>query len=425
MRIYLGLGSNLSDRRGNLERAIGMLRERGLREVRVSPVVESPALLPPLAPPAWNRPFLNLVVEGEVDVSPTEWLRTTKSIQDTIGRGDASRWAPRLIDIDILLWGDEAHHEEGLRIPHPELGSRAFVISPLVHLRPELRFPGPDRRTVLERSGSLPVHIPLWMGILNVTPDSFSDGGEHTTWPSIEPFVRDMVDGGAHIIDVGAESTRPGAQTVPAVEEWERLRPVLERLRAWRGDNVLGPLLSVDTRHHEVAERAMAMGVDIINDVSGLTSPEMRSLARDSDCTWVAMHNLSVPADRSVTLPEDEDPSAAVEAWLLRQVDEWEKAGLDRQRIIFDPGIGFGKTSLQSLEILRRVERFRAHGLRVLVGHSRKSFMNDFVTHPPGERDVETIGASLMLCQKRVDVLRVHDVPRHVRAYQAWAHLEG
>jgi dihydropteroate synthase len=224
---------------------------------------------------------------------------------------------------------------------------------------------------------------------------------------------------------VGAESTRPGATEVSPDLEWARLAPVLERLRERLGNDPLRPLLSVDTRHPRVAERALSLGADLINDVSGLSSDAMLALARESRKPWVAMHHLSVPADAALTLPEDRDPCDEVEAWLLRQLERWDRAGLDLGQIIFDPGIGFGKSSLQSLELLRHAGRFRRHGLRVLVGHSRKSFLKDFGGVPPSGRDLETIGASLSLCAKGVDILRVHDVSGHRRAYLAWAHLDA
>jgi 2-amino-4-hydroxy-6-hydroxymethyldihydropteridine diphosphokinase/dihydropteroate synthase len=424
MQIYLGLGSNLGKRRANLRQAIVRLQEAGLRQMRLSPVVESPALLPERSPAAWNRPFLNLVLEAEADGSPRQWLRRTQEIQEAMGRAEHSRWAPRLIDIDLLLWGDRIIREEKLSIPHPELHRRAFVVSPLVHLRPDLRVPGRPEQTVLQMSQELPHHIPLWMGVVNLTPDSFSDGGKHTEWAAVEPLVEAMAEAGVHIVDLGAESTRPGASPVSAQEEWSRLQPVLERLRERWASDPLGPRTSIDTRHPEVVEKALRVGVDIVNDVSGLTCDAMICLARDSGKEWVAMHHLTIPAERGVILSEDCDPCQEVEAWLERQLERWERAGLDLGRVIFDPGIGFGKNSLQSLEILRHVSRFRRHGLRVLAGHSRKSFMKDFSALVPAERDMDTIGASLSLCRKGVDILRIHDVPRHARAYLAWAHVE-
>ena len=423
MEIYLGLGSNTGDRCENLRRSITLLEEKGLEIIRISPVVESPALLPKFAPAAWNFPFLNLAIECHAECSPRQLRKWIKEIQNQLGRTDTSHWSPRPIDIDILLWGRETIATTDLTIPHPELSRRGFVLTPLVSLQPRLTVPGLGPKTILDWSGELPHHIPLWMGIVNVTPDSFSDGGRHVDWRNIEPHVDEMVQAGVHIIDAGAESTRPGAVPVGPDDEWLRLAPILEHLVDKYKSTLISPLLSVDTYHPEVAAKALDAGVDIINDVSGLTSPAMIDLASSSDKQWIAMHHLTLPADRGVTLPPDCDPCEEVERWLFEQIEVWDKANLDLNKIIFDPGIGFGKDALQSLELLRHASRFRQHGLRVLIGHSRKSFTKSFSSLEEHDKDLATIGASLKLCEQGVDIIRVHNVPAHLSAYRGWSHL--
>ena len=425
MRVYLGLGSNLGDRREHLSRAIDALEADGSTVARVSPVVESPALLPDSAPSEWNLPYLNLVLECTVRCTPEQLRARIDEIQRTFGRHGTSRWSPRPIDIDILLWGREHIETERLTIPHRDMTCRSFVLAPLAALAPRLTVPGRGERTVLEWSMALDEHIPLWMGIVNVTPDSFSDGGRFVDRTRIEPHVAAMVEAGVHILDVGGESTRPGATPVDPATEWSRVGPVLERLIERSAGRRLRPLLSLDTRHPEVAEKGLALGVDIINDVGGLTSPAMVALARDSGRDWVAMHHVTVPADPEVTLPVDRDPYDGVEQWLRRRVEAWDAQGLDLGRIIFDPGIGFGKNRLQSLRLLRRAGEFRRHGLRVLVGHSRKSFMRSFAGKDEADDDLTTLGASLHLCAQGVDIIRVHNVPLHATAWRGWSHLAG
>ena len=423
MQVYLGLGSNLGNRRDHLARAIEALEGHGLTIVRVSPVVESPALLPDSAPSEWNRPYLNLVLECVARCSPEQLRLWIDGIQRAFGRQDASHWSPRPIDIDILLWGRERIVTERLNIPHRDLTCRSFVLAPLTALEPRLTIPGDDDRTVLDHSIALGRHIPLWMGIVNVTPDSFSDGGRFADWARIEPHVAAMIDAGVHIIDLGGESTRPGAAVVDPDAEWSRVGPVLARLLEMVRGRRLRPLVSLDTRHPEVAEKGLALGVDIVNDVSGLTSPAMVALARESGKDWVAMHHVTVPADPRSTLPTDRDPYDAVEHWLAARMEAWDAQGLDLGRIVFDPGIGFGKNRLQSLRLLRRAGEFRRHGLRVLVGHSRKSFMRSFSVEDAAGDDLVTLGASLNLCAQGVDIIRVHDVPLHTTAYRGWSHL--
>ncbi len=424
MLIYLGLGSNQGDRRGNIRAGIQRLEGNSVRVLREAPLMETPALLPQCSPGAWNRPFLNTVLECEAAMEPRALREKVREIERELGGEKESRWAPRAIDIDILIWGDQQIDEPDIRLPYPELECRSFVLSPLVHLRPELKLPGFGDRTVLELSTELAHHIPLWMGIVNVTPDSFSDGGRYTDRSAVDTHLGQMIEAGVHIIDVGAESTRPGATPVPPDEEWARLESVLDVL----GPKLEGlrprPLVSVDTRNPHVAEKSLDWGADVINDVTGLGNPAMLELAAAADCDWIAMHSVTVPADRDRILSTSRSAFDQVHEWLEARKESWSRAGLDLARIIFDPGIGFGKDALQSLELLRNAARFRRHGLRVLVGHSRKSFMASFSDVEAKQRDLMTIGASLQLCRQGVDVIRVHDVVGHLSAYLGWAHLQ-
>jgi 2-amino-4-hydroxy-6-hydroxymethyldihydropteridine diphosphokinase/dihydropteroate synthase len=423
METYLGLGSNLGDRRANLTAALARLPAHGVRVARVSPVVESPALLPDGAPSEWNQPFLNLVAECRTESSPEAVLDALKAIEAELGRTDRGRWAPRPIDLDLLLFGREKLATDRLKVPHPGITERAFVLAPLAALDPLLTIPGRGTRTVLEHARAGRHHLPLWMGIVNLTPDSFSDGGELDDAAAAEQRVDSLHADGAELIDFGAESTRPGATLLGADQEWARLEPVLGRCIERYRDKALRPRFSVDTYHAETARRALALGADLINDVSGLTNDAMIDIAATSAADFVAMHNLGIPADKARTLPETEDPTAAVERWLEQRLVEWQRAGLDMQRVVFDPGIGFGKTALQSLRLLRDIERFQRFGLRLLVGHSRKSFMHTIAAADRDDRDLFTIGVSLQLCTAGVDVLRVHNVAAHTAAYRGFAHI--
>ena len=426
MEVYFGLGSNQGDRSAHLEAALRGLEQAGARDVAASPVVESPALLPAGAPASWNRPFLNLVARARIaPPDPDHWRREIKSIEARLGRDPAaSRWSPRPADIDILLWGRETIRTEHLVIPHRDLLERSFVLTPLAHLAPRMTIPGRGAATVLEWSGRARP-IPLWMGVVNCTPDSFSGHGRACGGLDGERLtarVDEMAAAGAHWIDFGGESTRPGARPVAPEEEWRRLHdPLREALAHLRGVR-FRPRISVDTRHPEVAERALALGVDAVNDVSGLGAPRMRALARESGAEWVAVHTVSVPADPARRLPPRPPAPDALVHWLARRRREWEADGLDPARILFDPGIGFGKDTLQALDLFAALDRFRAEGFRVLVGHSRKIWFGGGGPAAP-ERDPETLGASLALAARGVEVLRVHDVDLHARAYRSFAHV--
>ena len=267
--------------------------------------------------------------------------------------------------------------------------------------------------------------IPLWMGVVNCTPDSFSGHGRAyggLDGERLAARVDEMAAAGAHWIDFGGESTRPGARPVAPEEEWRRLHdPLRETLAHLRGVR-FRPRISVDTRHPEVAERALALGVDAVNDVSGLGAPRMRALARESGAEWVAVQYRERPCRPGTPAASAAAAPDALVHWLARRRREWEADGLDPARILFDPGIGFGKDTLQALDLFAALDRFRAEGFRVLVGHSRKIWFGGGRPAAP-ERDPETLGASLALAARGVEVLRVHDVDLHARAYRSFAHV--
>ncbi len=246
------------------------------------------------------------------------------------------------------------------------------------------------------------------MGILNVTPDSFHDGGEFDSAETAVRRAEAMVEEGADIIDVGGESTRPGAEPVSADEERERVVPVIERI------NEFDALISVDTRKAAVARAALDAGADIINDVSGLADPEMRFVAAEYDCPLVVMHSIDTPVDPDST-PEYDDVVGDTIRELRERVLLAEKAGLDRRKIIVDPGIGFGKDRRENFAILGRLGEFDALECPILFGHSHKS-MFDLVGSAAGERLPATVAASALAAERGADIVRVHDVAESVAA---------
>jgi len=415
MRCFVALGSNLGERRAQLEQAAQKIKVLPQASaLRAGPVFETPALTPPNAPLSWRMPFLNSVVELEWSGGAQELLQALKQIESEMGRKPAEKWSPRLIDLDLLLAGDEIITREDCVVPHPELWNRSFVLGPLKHLH----------HPVLNRARHLHSQAPLWMGICNLTPDSFSDGGNLASpnhWlKRIEDFERNNIQA----FDLGAESTRPGATPVSPNDEWQRLQPALETLCAHFAGRIFKPWISVDTRHAQVAAQALEHGADTINDVSGLTDPAMLDVLKSSACQYVLMHSLSVPADRNVVLPSEGDPVAAVLTWAETQLERLEKTGISFDRILFDPGIGFGKTPEQSLAMIRRIDEFIKLPVRILVGHSRKSFMDTWAKRPAEARDGFGIGVSLHLASKGVDVLRVHEPQLHANAHQALQELQ-
>lgn len=208
-----------------------------------------------------------------------------------------------------------------------------------------------------------------------------------------------------------------------------RLEPILTSLRALRTMSPSAqnrPIkLSVDTRHAETAVRALKLGADWINDVTGLNSLTMKKAVADSNAEVVIMHSITVPPQSDQTIPLDQDPVSALMQWGERKIEELGEIGIGRERIILDPGIGFGKTVEQTWEVLRSIRCLHDLGVRILVGHSRKSFLKSVTNHRSAERDIETATLSLGLAAQGVDFLRVHNVAMHSRCLKTWSQLDG
>lgn len=253
------------------------------------------------------------------------------------------------------------------------------------------------------------------MGILNVTADSFSDGGRYLHVDRAVAHGLRLVAEGADIVDVGGESTRPGAQRVPATIETDRVVPVVRELAR------SGVTVSIDTTRASVARAAVAAGAHLINDVSGgLADPLMVGAVADCDVPYVAMHWRAPSADMHRFTSYD-DVVTDVLAALARRLDALSRAGVDLTRVIVDPGLGFAKTAEQNWTILGRLDEFKALGRPILVGASRKAFLGaelarDGVTPPPPARDTATAALSAIVAQSGVDCLRVHDVAASVQA---------
>ena len=258
------------------------------------------------------------------------------------------------------------------------------------------------------RSRRLDVSAPIIMGILNVTPDSFSDGGEHVELDAAIAHALSLVEDGADIIDVGGESTRPGAEGISADLEKARVIPVIEALVSD------GVMVSVDTMKPEVAGAALDAGAEIVNDVSGLRDPRMRAVAIDNGAGVVVVHMRGVPRTMQDE-PVYGDVVGDVAAYLQAQAAVSISEGMDPESICVDPGIGFGKNVEHNLELMRRLDEIVAVGYPVLVGTSRKSFLGSLLDIPdPRQRDVATAVTTALAFERGVAAVRVHD-PRSSR----------
>ena len=244
------------------------------------------------------------------------------------------------------------------------------------------------------------------MGILNVTPDSFSDGGDYTNIDIPVNHAKEMIELGADMIDLGGESTRPGHKFVSAEEEISRIVPVIKRLK----EEINVPI-SIDTYKSEVAEEALKLGVDMVNDVWGLTyDGKMADVVAKYDGEVCIMHNQE-------GTDYDKDIMEAIKEFLQNSIDMALKAGVKKEKIVLDPGIGFGKTYEQNIEVLERLGELRDLGYPVLLGTSRKSVLGKILENStPKERVNATVATTVLGVKDGVDIVRVHDVKENKEA---------
>lgn len=260
------------------------------------------------------------------------------------------------------------------------------------------------------RGARIPLDRPVVMGVVNVTPDSFSDGGRFLDPEDAGRRARALVEQGADLLDLGAESTRPGAEPVPGEEEWRRLEPALERAVA------LPVPVSVDTRKYEVARRAVGAGAAVVNDVSGLADdPRLAGLAAETGAGLVLMHMRGTPRTMQADTEYD-DLVGEIVGRLRSAVGRAREGGCAPDQLVVDPGIGFGKSARDCLRLLARAGDFRGAGAPVMVGPSRKSFIGETLGLPVEDRVEATAAACVMALERGARLFRVHDVRATRRA---------
>ncbi|PHH65273.1 hypothetical protein CDD81_2685 [Ophiocordyceps australis] len=380
--------------------------------------------------------FINGVCEVETELEPLALLDQLQAIEKGMGRVKLVDKGPRNIDLDILLFGDEAINDARLIVPHAGMHQREFVLRPLAELvaskplyasRPwklvqdylnELAQGRPlstvadvksVRLTPLDKGRK--THI---MGIVNMTPDSFSDGGCHKL-EQLAKTIGSMLEAGATMIDVGGQSTAPGRPEVTADEETARVVPAIQLIRSMTCG--LDTVISIDTYRASVAQRAVASGADVINDVSaGQLDADMLATAARLGKTMCLMHMRGTPRTMTQLTSYPDGLVATIASELLGRVAAAQQAGIRRWRIMVDPGLGFAKTTQQNMELLRDLDELRRwpglEGLPWLVGASRKSFVGQATgVEQPSSRIWGTAAAVAAAVQGGADVIRVHDVP--------------
>ena len=482
VKLVIGLGSNGRDRLQALRQAVFKLRTLpSFRLSLISPLYESEALLPPGAPQNWDRPYLNANVLGESELHPTDFLAELQRIEIELGRTEREKWAPREIDLDLLAADEQSLVSDFLTLPHPGLRHRPFALLPFLDLWPTWSFPKTKDHPKISLAkvgdkwtGRPPNLVPFQtrrshhtlselMAIVNCTPDSFARSQPEPSDPQnrspqssengspvlLDTFVGDAIDhsknlvrSGATLLDIGGESTRPGASLISPARERSRIEPLLRALHPYpRFSEVPSPAtprressmrddsplkVSLDTRHPETLRLADHYPIRIVNDVSGLFHPEMiDAILRRPELDVVLMHSVSVPPRADERIPAETDPVLWILEWAERRIETLTQLGISKNKIIFDPGLGFGKSIDQNWSLVQNLSQFRSLGVRLLIGHSRKGFLDEEKRYFPSERDPETLALSVLLASKGVEYLRIHHYRDHQRALKSWARADG
>ncbi|KAI4314067.1 hypothetical protein L6164_027009 [Bauhinia variegata] len=445
--VVIALGSNVGNRINNFNEALKLMKKSGIHITRHACLYETaPAYVT-------DQPrFLNSAVRAVTKLGPHELLAVLKNIEKDLGRTDGIRYGPRPIDLDILFFGKFKVNSDILTVPHERIWERPFVMAPLMDLLgSEVEsdviacwhsFTGQSRGLagIWEKLGGesligeegmkrvLPVSNGLldWsqktsvMGILNLTPDSFSDGGKFQSVESAVSQVRLMISEGADMIDIGAQSTRPKASRISVDEELGRLIPVLEAIKAM--PEIEGKLISVDTFYSEVASEAVSRGAHLINDVSaGQLDSNMFKVIADLEVPYIAMHMRGDPC--TMQNPENlhyDNVCKQVASELHSRVREAELSGIPAWRIILDPGIGFSKKTEDNLDILIGLPDIRGEISKksfaishapILIGPSRKRFLGEICSRPAADkRDPATIASVTAGMLGGANIVRVHNV---------------
>jgi dihydropteroate synthase len=255
------------------------------------------------------------------------------------------------------------------------------------------------------------------VGILNITPDSFSDGNKFNSLTAAIDHAKKMIDEGADIIDIGAESTRPTAIKISHHEEWQRLEKILPELIKFIKNYSPKIKTSIDSYHFETIEKAHQSGVDIINDVSGLVDENIINFIAEKNIETILMHNEKINQNPEIIINQNINLVDQINAWAKEKIKYLVAKGVDKSKLIFDPGIGFNKNAAQSTNLIKNIEKFHSLNLAIYVGHSKKSFLENI--DMAGSRAEKTIEISKYLTRKGVDYLRVHDVKENILAIKS------
>lgn len=467
MRAFIALGSNLGNRAKNISTALDLLQQYSKhtncyltnKNLPCKLTIQATSQLYETLPmyELQQQNFYNACCLLETDLTPEQLLLCLQQVEREVGRVPSFRNGPRAIDLDILFMENYEVQSEKLQIPHPRIHERAFVLQPLYDIDPSLNIQGQTVDALIQklpqedlksmrrvipltesRSLEFPMstnnRFPKIAGIVNMTPDSFSDGGKYSRSINIAmDHVHELLEAQCDILDIGGESTRPGSKVVSVEEELERVIPIIQEIRRVNTSTAI----SIDTRNSIVALEAIKAGADIINDVSGgKHDSKMLQSAKNSQVPIILMHIRGTP--QTMTQPESshyEDITQEVIQELHTQCSEADKIGIPRWHQIIDPGIGFAKNSIaDNMTLLSHASisemQYNLRNRAMMLGVSRKRFIAGsmslgFDQQDMRNRDMATIGCcSYIASHSDVEIYRVHDAKSAKLALQLVHHMK-
>ena len=402
--IIVALGSNLPGRFADcdaaLDAACTYITDAGIKiTARSRTYLTAPV-------PASDQPWYhNAVIAVETDKSPHDLLKTLRDIEERMGRVRTIPNAARIIDLDVIAYDNELIATPDLIVPHPRMHERSFVLQPLQNIAPDWTHPQLGK-SLSELLAMLPAGKQWFaekdlyvMGVLNVTPDSFSDGGKFADHQSAITHAQILAAEGADIIDIGGESTRPRGTPVTAHEEQSRILGVINALR--------DHFISVDTRNPHTMRAALMHGARMINDITALENPAAMDIAASFDGPVCLMHMQGTP-ETMQNNPTYKDVVADIYEYLEKRIAHCVTSGIAKGRIVADPGFGFGKTRDHNLALLENFDQFKSLGVTLMAGVSRKTFLNPDAK--PEDRLEAGLQAARDLSHRGARILRVHDV---------------
>lgn len=426
VKISLGLGTNFGKKLDYLRKAVEKISIKIGTVKKISSIYQSRALLPRGAISSWDRDYYNIALEILTNLEPLALLDQLQMIEIELGRNkNHLAWSPRVIDIDILTYGDTSFDHPDLKIPHKKLLIRRFALEPLLEINPNWHYPN-IKIDLHQQLKKLPLinHVPFSingtkiMGVINLSRNSFSSGKTINSDNDFENQVIAMVYSGAEIIDIGAESTKPGAKIKTDQEVWKLLSPYLQRLESLL-KNYHFPLtveVSIDTYHYLVLKQALQFScVSVINDVYGNNLLKIINLIKNSTVKYIFMNHCSLAGKNYLPIKNSLDH-------ILKHANSQKimliKHGLKKCQLIFDLGIGFGKYPFQTRELLSKIGFIKKYlKLPILVGHSRKNSVAPFLYNSSiSNKDIACAIITHSLCQQGVDYVRVHNISINVIA---------